>query len=49
VRAGIAAETYTWLRYRTGSRSAERGLLEAEDVEARGVPEVKEPSIQREA
>ena len=40
---GVVAETYTWLRYHTGYRQAERWLQEEAAAESRGFLEVVFP------
>jgi predicted nucleic acid-binding protein len=46
---GIVGETYTWLRYHTGYRSAERWLHEEAELQERGVLEVVYPTAQTES
>lgn len=46
---GIVAETYTWLRYHTGYRSAERWLHEEAGLQERGVLEVVYPTASMES
>lgn len=42
---GIVSETYTWLRYHTGYRSAERWLHEHAGLTERGILEVVYPTV----
>jgi uncharacterized protein len=46
---GIISETYTWLRYHTGYRSAERWLHEEAGLTERGILEVVYPTAQMES
>jgi predicted nucleic acid-binding protein len=45
----VVGETFTWLRYRTGFRSAERWLHEEEALRERGALQVEYPTAHHDA